>query len=269
MREEEIRRLAYEIYLKRGKEDGHDHEDWKKAEKNYRFYITGWAIVSLLTFVAYLLLIYFNANLVKLYVSVHLLLSTTAQNLLETVAIILMFIAGGCFYWCVWRFVDEKTFAKQSEPRPINQFQRDIHEARYNHLNAEITRYRDLVWKITLSVWGIYYSLIRLAEGFKIPPVSIPNPPKFSLPIGWFLIFCVITALIATIFHAFCEIMVVRNQQRRRSLEAAMGLLDPNWAHQKTLEDSGRIGFLFSVIVFGVLIWAPPLIMLVLWANRI
>jgi hypothetical protein len=31
-REEEIRRRAYELYEERGREDGHDVEDWLRAE---------------------------------------------------------------------------------------------------------------------------------------------------------------------------------------------------------------------------------------------
>ena len=30
--EEEIRRLAYELYAERGREDGHDLDDWLRAE---------------------------------------------------------------------------------------------------------------------------------------------------------------------------------------------------------------------------------------------
>ena len=33
MREERIRRRAYEIYLERGGEPGHDREDWIQAER--------------------------------------------------------------------------------------------------------------------------------------------------------------------------------------------------------------------------------------------
>jgi hypothetical protein len=32
-REEEIRRRAYELYLERGEEPGHDVEDWLQAER--------------------------------------------------------------------------------------------------------------------------------------------------------------------------------------------------------------------------------------------
>jgi hypothetical protein len=31
--EEEIRRRAYELYEARGREDGHDHDDWLRAEE--------------------------------------------------------------------------------------------------------------------------------------------------------------------------------------------------------------------------------------------
>jgi hypothetical protein len=36
MREERIRRCAYEIYLERGGEPGHDWEDWLQAEREIR-----------------------------------------------------------------------------------------------------------------------------------------------------------------------------------------------------------------------------------------
>ncbi len=34
--EDEIRRRAYELYEQRGREDGHDVEDWLRAEKEIR-----------------------------------------------------------------------------------------------------------------------------------------------------------------------------------------------------------------------------------------
>jgi len=33
--EEEVRRRAYELYERRGKEDGHDLEDWLQAESEF------------------------------------------------------------------------------------------------------------------------------------------------------------------------------------------------------------------------------------------
>lgn len=224
-------------------------------------------VASLVVFSASLGLIYFDKDLENIYTRIFQALEHILRNRLWIFTAISTCL-GIWFYRCTWRLVDEETFAPITIPNPINERQRDIHEARYNHLNAEITRYRDLVWKITAFSWAIYYALIRFAEGFTIPVVSSQNLPKFSLPIGWFLIFCMAIAFIASIFHAFCEIMAVRNQERRRSLETAMGLIDPNWAHQATLEHPGRMGFRFSVIVFGLLIWTPPLTMLVLLANQ-
>jgi len=34
--EDEIRRRAYELYEQRGREDGHDQEDWLRAEKEVK-----------------------------------------------------------------------------------------------------------------------------------------------------------------------------------------------------------------------------------------
>ena len=34
--EDEIRRRAYELYEQRGREDGHDVEDWRRAEKEIK-----------------------------------------------------------------------------------------------------------------------------------------------------------------------------------------------------------------------------------------
>jgi len=34
--EEQIRARAYELYLERGREDGHDEEDWLTAEREVR-----------------------------------------------------------------------------------------------------------------------------------------------------------------------------------------------------------------------------------------
>lgn len=267
MREEEIRRLAYKFWLNRGKADGYDRDDWYKAEKKYRRLITVCFFTSLLAFVSWLALIYFNQELEHAWIYILRWFGNILSHRLGILTIISTILGIG-FYWCAWRFVDEKNFIPITEPGTINEWQRGIHEARYNHLNAEITRYRDLVWKITAFAWAIYFALTQFAESLTIPTVRNSNLPKLLLPVGWFLIFCVVTAFFATIFHAFCEIMAVRNQERRRSLETAMGLIDPNWAHQATLEHPGRMGFRFSVIVFGILIWAPPLMMLVLLANQ-
>ncbi|GEM_PF-5922853 len=267
-RKKEIRKLAYKFYLKRGKIDGYDRDDWERAEKKYRSYRIIWFVVSLLSFLAYLAATYFNKNLESVLILLLQWMENIFQNRLGILTIISI-LTGACFYNCAWRLVDEQTFSPTTtNPSSINEGQRDIHEARYNHLNTEITRYRDLVWKVTAFAWAIYYALMQFAEGLTIQTVSNSDLPKLLLPVGWLLIFCIIIALFATIFHAFCEIMAVRNQDRRRSLETAMGLLDPNWAHQETLEQPGRIGFRFSVIVFGILIWAPPLIILVLWASQ-
>lgn len=254
-RKEEIRKLAFKIYLDRGKADGQDCADWYKAERRYRLYKWGWGIISWLTFLISLAIIYFNKNL---------------ENILWGRAwffILISILAGVGFYGSAWKWIEEETCAPVPEPMPINEMKRAIHEARYSHLNAEITRYRDLVWKVTAFAWAIYYALIRFAEGFMIQTNSAPQQTKLQLPVEWFLIFLIITAFFATIFHEFCEIMAVRNQERRRNLETVMGLIDPNWAHQATLEHPRRLGFIFSVVVFGLLIWAPPFIMLILSAS--
>ncbi|GEM_PF-4459337 len=136
-------------------------------------------------------------------------------------------------------------------------YPRDIHVARYNHLNDEITRYRDLVWKIVAFSWAIYGATIWF---FYLVGIKVLNDSsRFSI-IFFFLI--ISTAALTTLCHYRCERMVEENQERRRNLENFLGLSDKRWAHDKNRERCTRINFLGSFIIFFALTWMPPLIMI-------
>lgn len=135
---------------------------------------------------------------------------------------------------------------------------RDIYAWRYRHLNEEISRYRNLCWQIVLYAWGIYYALLWYVRD------SEDSIVHFSLPSTWFFIFSFSISVLATIFLLFCEVMTALNQRRRRILENTIGFTDPNLTHQGEQEAIPRFGLVFSIFVFGSLIWAPPLILLFL-----
>lgn len=170
------------------------------------------------------------------------------------------------WYVLTWFFIREAT-------RSVNQVRSTdidsenltaIRIARYNHLNSEITRYRDLSWKIVGFTWAIYYALIRsfntAGDTHEAFITHSYNPGSY------FFFFMFLTAVFAAIFHLFCEIMVCRNQEARRALEGVLGMLNSKWAHQGNQEDPCRFGFLFSVAVFACIVWLPPLFLLY-WRN--
>ena len=173
------------------------------------------------------------------------------------------------FLFASWDFIRNETdnqtrLNREANPSNAIAENRDIHIARYDHLNAEIARYRDLVWKIVAFVWTIYYALLQFLEKGTTAADAKASSVLVPLPKEWFFFLLFLAAIFATIFHLFCEIMVVRNQTRRRALEGVLGLIDPQWAHQENQENPWRLGFLFSIFVFGALTWVPPIVMLLL-----
>lgn len=173
------------------------------------------------------------------------------------------------FFFAGWDFINDETNNQTRENREANSpavlaENRDVHIARYNHLNAENARYRNLVWKIVAFVWAIYYALLQFLEKKTTSTCVEANTVLAPLPKEWFFVFLFSAAIFATIFHLFCETMVVRNQRSRRALEEVLGLIDDRWAHQEGQEDPRRPGFLFSVFVFGCLTWCPAVVMLIL-----
>lgn len=165
-------------------------------------------------------------------------------------AILGLFVATWQSIWD-WEGVQDE----QREPLIWND-RRDVHLERYAHLNSEITRYRDLTWKIAGFAWAIYYALIKFYEH---EPSEIGI--KIAIPDQWFTALLFIAAYASTVFYLFCEISTEQNRNRRISLEAKLGL-DPEWTHRARKGIRNVIVQGFCFFVFGFAIWVPPLIIL-------
>ena len=125
--------------------------------------------------------------------------------------------------------------------------------ARYEHLNSEITRYRDLVWKIPGLAWAVYFVLLH-------------NDPTNGGVVGqlpdWYrLLLLFLTAVAATIFVLYCERLTDRNRVLRRWIELRLRV-PPPWRHRGREESPSRVGYRFSRGVFLVAIWVPVMTVL-------
>ncbi len=161
----------------------------------------------------------------------------------------------------IWRLFDleYEPLDENRKPDQINESKSNgqsmvsqIRLARHNHLNGEITRYRDLSWQITAFCWAIYFSLYWFHYETK------EHFPRFTDDI--FLACLVLTAIFGTIFLLFCEHTANRNRRQRREMEESLGL-DFQWRHKIYGESLSRPGFWISVGIFFVVVWAPPLAM--------
>lgn len=164
-------------------------------------------------------------------------------------AIVGLFVTIWQFIWD-WEGVQDE----QREPLIWND-RRDVHLERYAHLNSEITRYRDLTWKIVGFTWGIYYALIRFFED------GVKSIPGSGITMPWFAVLLFMTALAATIFYLFCEVSTEQNRDRRTRLEDKLGL-DQKWRHKKRECIKQVAVQSFCFFVFGLAIWVPPLLVL-------
>lgn len=158
----------------------------------------------------------------------------------------------------IWLFID-----RQHDPQNFSNMLtpnvkiRDIHVSRYGNLHAEVTRYRDLSWKIVASAWAIYLALVAYGDTW-VDPVTIRHSP-LKLP----AVLAFLTAFIATVFVLFCEYSANRNRLQRRAMEILLSL-ELSFRHGPRGEELTRPGFWFSVGSFLLTIWAPPLILLLL-----
>lgn len=142
------------------------------------------------------------------------------------------------------------------EPPPHRNGERDALIARYELVNSEITRYRDLSWKVVALGWGIYYVVV-------LPKDKTALNLDLGTPIMLLILF--LTAVFATIFILYCERMTDRNRELRRLLELDLGLTRP-FGHTPEKESPLRIGYLFSIFAFLLGVWAPVLISF--WWSR-
>ena len=134
---------------------------------------------------------------------------------------------------------------------------RDMLLARYNHLNDEITRYRDLVWKVVSSSWAMYGAIIWFFIGDKKILEQIQSnavPPLFYI-----LLFVV--AIVTTISHIFCEISVWCCKRQRNSIARHLNLTDARWLHDEPSSASSFWRLAISASLF-LLITLFPLILI-------
>lgn len=120
---------------------------------------------------------------------------------------------------------------------------------RYEHVNSEITRYRDLVWKIVPLTWAIYFAIYNY-RGF-LPGIY----PQVLL---------VTSAVIGSIFYTYCEVMTEHNRRRRRRLEDILEL-DEQFRHREP--PIHYVGLIFCFFVFVASMWIPVFSLLYRWPN--
>lgn len=156
----------------------------------------------------------------------------------------------------IWILIDRENdiFEDRSNARiDINGENVDVHLAKYDHVDREVTRYRDLQWQIGIITWAIYYGITWLADqSHKF--ANLPEKAYFS---GLFL-----TAFLSSVFLLFCEHSANANRRQRRELEVNLRLSE-RWQFTERGEDTNRLGFRFSVGAFLIAIWLPPLVLLV------
>jgi len=159
------------------------------------------------------------------------------------------------------RFLRSVLQVNQSQ---TDQVQRDILIARYNHLNDEITRYRDLVWKVVASSWAIYGSIIWYYSAtdknlFKnIQSGFIPNSFRCLL---------ITTGIITTLSHIFCELSVLCSKRNRNLLANYLKLENFDRSHENLSDAWAITRLIISFLIFSIIIWLP--IMFILWRPLI
>lgn len=170
---------------------------------------------------------------------------------------LLMTLVIVVFATSMWLWIEERTAVDRPDIGDISAETSDAHIAKYNNVYSEITRYRDLSWKISLYAWGIYYGLAWY--GF----VERPSFSTFPFPVAVFFIMIFLAAIFATAFLLMCEIHANRNREQRRELEEKLKI-NSRWQFTRRGENPSRFASIVSIGVFLFAIWAPPLVMLFL-----
>ncbi len=155
--------------------------------------------------------------------------------------------------WYVLRvFVEDRPATNLTRTRNTI---REIHLQRHDHTDSEVTRYRDLVWKIGALTWGTYYGL------FWVNYNKESSPLYHHLPNELFLFLFYSVAICSTILYLFCERSTNLNRYQRRTLGLALGLRD-QWNFKEGSERAWRFGFIVPVTIFILSIWVPFLLVL-------
>jgi len=111
--------------------------------------------------------------------------------------------------WLSLEKLNERTQDASTDLPEIKDNRRDVHLTRLDHVDREVTRYRDLCWKIVGLVWAIYYVLNQSRGTF------LEDIPYF--------ICLFLTAASGTVFLLFCELSANRNRTQRRELANQLG----------------------------------------------
>ena len=143
----------------------------------------------------------------------------------------------------------------EDEKAKIKTDYKDVHLAHFDHAHQEVTRYRDLPWKIGLLTWGIYYALIWAKSD------AFATSSRTKLSEETFFIFLFGSAIASSIFLLFCEVSANRNRVHRREIAETLEL-HKRWRPTEKGERLTRPGFWFSELVFLSTVWIPPLLML-------
>jgi len=173
-------------------------------------------------------------------------------------------VLAGCliliFCGTVWTLLESESDMRnrrqpsEEERTRIAKDLREIHLTHFGHAHQEMTRYRDLPWKIGALTWAIYYALIWLRS--EKPLLRLTN---ISTELFFFFTFS--TAMAACVFVLFCEVSANRNRSQRREIAEVLGLHE-RWRSTEAGERLTRPGFWFSMLVFLSASWFPPLWML-------
>lgn len=167
--------------------------------------------------------------------------------------VLVSIILVSCFCVITWFLIENFSSGTDAFEWDFGPPQRDVRLARLNHVDAEVTRYRDLSWKIGALAWGVYYGINWI--------VVQGNHPYFLIPRWAFLLFIVLTAEFATIFYLYCEYSTIRNKKQRRDLQEMLSL-DARYRFRPGAERIMRFGFLVSAAIFLCAIWIPPFAMI-------
>ena len=159
----------------------------------------------------------------------------------------LSLIAAG--FWTLWCLIDYLCGGMVvGGPPGLGNPSEDVQAARlvrYEHVNSEVTRYRDLVWKIAGYAWAIYFAIYTLRKD---------GACKLSSNV-----LLLLAAFSASVYYTYCEVLIEQNRKRRMVLEEAMKL-DETFRHRET--GGHLLALVVSFIMFGAVIWFP---VFVLW----
>ena len=181
--------------------------------------------------------------------------------------ILCWFVIGACvigfFAIMLWLTFDDCSREISIRGRRKIDNTRDIELKKYELVYQEITRYRDMSWKVSGLAWAIYYGLnwIVSIKG-KIINDKLFYQLYFKFDILEFRCTIILTAMIATIFLIWGEHSLLNNRRLRLSLERNLGL-DQDFSFGEDRLSGTHCTSLASITLFLVSIWLPVFVMMI------